>query len=367
MGPRQGSLRRLAAALVAAAVTLGLVELALRLAVPPSASQVLRGLHRAVPDKPWLYELVPGERRRDPVSGVEYAVSPAGFRDRARDRAKPDGTFRIAVIGDSLTFGYGVALDATFSSLIEQRLVSSRGVAAYEVLNLGVSGYNPYTEAELLRGVGLDFAPDLVLVQFCVNDLNDPTLHFDASTMLALGAIPDAAFPDRERSPVREPAMPGPLSGLCDASRLCTLLTAALQPGRPPEEMIAALKPHDDPSEGELRWLEALYARMARDVRARGGELVLVVFPYQTQLEPGAGDALQQKLRTVGERAGITVIDLLPAFRRAASAADTGALFLDMWHPTARGHRVAADELFRALACARLLPGVVARCDQGAG
>ena len=231
MGLGQGALRRLVAALVAVVVTLGLVEVVLRIVVPPTASQVLRGLHRAVPEKPWLYELVPGERRRDPVTGVEYAVNPAGFRDRERDRAKPDGTFRIAVIGDSLAFGYGVALDGTFASLLEQRLATPHDGPRFEVLNLGVSGYNPYTESELLRGVGLDYAPDLVLVQFCVNDLNDPTLHFDASTMLALGAIPDAAFPDLAAWSARPVAASGGLAQrLCGASRLCTRVAAALAP-----------------------------------------------------------------------------------------------------------------------------------------
>lgn len=364
MGLRHGSLRRLAAALVAVVVTLGLVEVVLRLAVPPSASQVLRGLHRAVPDQAWLYELVPGERRSDPTTGIEYAVDQAGFRDRARDRAKPDGAFRIAVIGDSVTFGYGVALDATFAARLEQALASSRGERTFEVLNLGVSGYNPYTEAALLRGVGLGYAPDLVLVQFCINDLNDPTLHFDASTMHALGDIPDAAFPDPDTRTPGTASLPEPLGRAC---RVCTMLCDAIGPARPLDEMRAALAPHDDPSEQEMAWLAGLYSTMASDVRARGGELAVVAFPYQTQLAPNGRDAVQRKLRALGERTGITVIDLLPAFRAAAGVAGAGPLFLDMWHPTARGHQVAAEALYRALACAGLLPGVTVSCDPAAG
>ena len=37
-----------------------------------------------------------------------------------------------------------------------------------------------------------------MLVQFCINDLNDPTFHFDASTVRALGELPEKAFPDPE-------------------------------------------------------------------------------------------------------------------------------------------------------------------------
>ena len=365
----QGALRRLVAALVAVVVTLVLVEVVLRIVVPPSASQVLRGLHRAVPEKPWLYELVPDEQRRDPATGVEYAVNQAGFRDRERDPVKPGGTFRIAVVGDSLTFGYGVALDATFASLLEQRLAGPHDGRTFEVLNLGVSGYNPYTESALLRGVGLAYAPDLVLVQFCINDLNDPTLHFDASTMLALGAIPDEAFPDPAAHASRPPAASGGFARrACSASRLCSRIADALAPASTRDDLVAALAPHESPSDAEIAWLERLYRRMADDARARGGRLAVVVFPWSTQVAAGsdAPAPLQSALAALGARAGILVIDLLPAFRKAA-AESAEPLFLDLWHPTARGHAVAADAIFAALACADALPGVTADCRRRPG
>jgi len=366
MGLGQGALRRLVAALVAAVVTLGLVEAVLRIAVPPSVSQALRGLHRAVPEQPWLYELAPGEQRRDPATGVEYSVNRAGFRDRTRDRVKPDGTFRIAVVGDSLTFGYGVALDATFAALLEQRLPREHGGRGFQVLNLGVSGYNPYTEAALLRGVVLGYAPDLVLVQFCINDLNDPTLHFDASMMLALGAIPVEAFPDPSARVVHPGSAPSPggLAGrLCSVSRLCERATHALAPATGHADLVAALAPHESPSDAELAWLGRIYRGMADDARARGAKLAVVVFPWETQLAGTGPEPLQEALATFGERAGILVIDLLPAFRRAA-AESAEPLFLDLWHPTARGHAVAADAIFAALACAGALPGVATDCVQ---
>lgn len=352
--------------LVVAAVlaTLGLAELAVRLVVPPSASQVLRGLHRATPDRPWLYEMVPGVRRVDPASGVAYAVNAQGFRDRDLARAKPAGTFRIALIGDSVSFGYGVDLESTFARQLESHLTATGGTPRFEVLNLGVSGYNPYTESELLRGVALGYAPDLVLVQFCINDLNDPTMHFDTQTRLALGGLPDDAFPDPARRVrvARSDAADGIASRACAWSRLCRLATEALGAGPDPSTLVAALAPHENPSPAEIAWLERLYARMADETRARGGELAVVVFPWATQLADGAPVALQEALAQLGTRNGVQVIDLLPAFRRAAVAAPDEPLFLDLWHPTARGQQVAAEATLDALACAGRLPGLAARC-----
>lgn len=357
----RGIAARLALAAAATLLAVGVLEVALRVLVAPSVSQVLRGLHRVTPDHPWLYELVPGARRTDPTTGIEYAINADGFRDAERSRAKPAQGFRIALVGDSVSFGYGVAFEATYARQLEARLRAGTDGARFEVLNLGVSGYNPYTEAELLRGVGLAYAPDLVLVQFCINDLNDPTLHFDTSTMLALGGIPDAAFPD-PAAHVRDGDMATGLARrACRWSRLCELVAERVLPGPDRSAMVASLAPHERPSPAELAWLEGLYARMAAETRARGGALALVVFPYQSQLDAGAPETLQEGLRALGERAGIPVIDLLPAFRRAAASGGE-PLFLDLWHPTARGHRVAADEILRALACARLLPGLDAAC-----
>ena len=359
--PRAG---RAGAAIVGVLVALALLEIVVRLAIAPSPAQVLRGLHRATPDRPWLYELVPGEERRDASSpDVVYTINEAGFRDRSYPRTKPEDTFRVALIGDSVSFGYGVALDATFAKQLEGRLRSLVTGPRYEVLNLGVSGYNPYTEAELLRGVGLAYEPDLVLVQFCINDLNDPTLHFDTSTMLALGDVPAAAFPDPDARTARPaPLRDGRVTRLCDRSRLCSTLAGVLAPATANEDLVAALAPHEAPSPAEIAWLERSYARMAEDTSARGGTLAVVVFPWETQLAADASATLQEQLRALGERAGFLVIDLLPAFRRAAAEAGE-PLFLDLWHPTQRGHQVAAQEIFRALACARLLPAVTARCD----
>src|SRR5207237_633528 len=78
------------------------------------------------------------------LGGITYATNADGFRDRTYPRAKPPGTFRVVVLGDSITLGWGVALEESFPKRLEQRLGPS-----VQVLSLGVAGYNPYTEAQL--------------------------------------------------------------------------------------------------------------------------------------------------------------------------------------------------------------------------
>ena len=73
----------------------------------------------------------------DPTSSL---VNSAGFRDREFDRERRAGTVRIAALGDSVTFGYGVALEESFPKVLERILNETR--PGHEVLNFGVGGYN---------------------------------------------------------------------------------------------------------------------------------------------------------------------------------------------------------------------------------
>ncbi len=128
----------------------------------------------------------PGFYISDPVLGQRlapnydgwFAVVPVrintlGFRD-ALDYTieKPPATFRILVLGDSVTFGHGALQDTTYPFLLEQRLREWRPGVNWQVWNLGVPGYNTSTELAYLQRVGPAYQPDLVVVGFYGNDLS---------------------------------------------------------------------------------------------------------------------------------------------------------------------------------------------------
>ena len=101
-------------------------------------------------------------------------VNALGFRDnRDYDVAKPPGTFRILVLGDSVTFGHGTLFETTYPYLLEQRLKSWRPSTNWQVWNLGVPGYNTGQELSLLKQVGPRYQPDLVVVGFYPNDMTN--------------------------------------------------------------------------------------------------------------------------------------------------------------------------------------------------
>ncbi len=88
---------------------------------------------------------------------MRYKINSLGFRGREYNLHKPDGIFRIVVIGDSLTFGDGVEERYHFLTLLEKYYKN------VEVLNLGVSGFGIDQELLFLKKKGFKFEPDLIL------------------------------------------------------------------------------------------------------------------------------------------------------------------------------------------------------------
>lgn len=106
---------------------------------------------------------------------ADLKTNSEGLRDAAHPLAKPAGTYRVAVLGDSFTMPLGVELDDAYHSLLEQRLNRARPELRYEFINFGVPGYSLRQYVSVLRHKALAYDPDAVLVGFCyLNDYHVP-------------------------------------------------------------------------------------------------------------------------------------------------------------------------------------------------
>jgi len=100
-------LATLALVLASVIVSVGVLEAAFRLAhVPVGTVQINRATIRRSADPRLRYELRPGARA---AAEVEYRINAAGLRGPEADVPKPPGRSRVAVLGDSIAFGYWVA------------------------------------------------------------------------------------------------------------------------------------------------------------------------------------------------------------------------------------------------------------------
>lgn len=104
-------------------------------------------------------------------AGVHYRINDLGFRGHDYTREKPDGVFRILLLGDSVTYGWGVEREERFSDIIEQELDQRDPNRSFEILNIAVPGYETTHQLYSWQSLGKTFAPDLVVVIFNQNDV----------------------------------------------------------------------------------------------------------------------------------------------------------------------------------------------------
>lgn len=100
----------------------------------------------------------------------------ATLQDYPHPVPKAPQTFRIAVVGDSFTFGPKLQFDDTFPKRLERILSMNPGPLKAEVLNLGVSGYGTADETRVVKDA-IDRQSDLVILEITLNDPEPQTLR----------------------------------------------------------------------------------------------------------------------------------------------------------------------------------------------
>jgi lysophospholipase L1-like esterase len=92
------------------------------------------------------------------------------FRERDFAVPKPPGVFRIMILGDSLTWGAGLAPEERYGNLLEKSLNDAYPPRKFEVLNFGILGGPTTEERDVLRRYKDLVQPDLIVVGYCIND-----------------------------------------------------------------------------------------------------------------------------------------------------------------------------------------------------
>jgi hypothetical protein len=370
---RRGRRLDIALALASLAFALGIAELAVRaLDVGPEFQVVFLEIFQLADDPALEYELRPG------APDGEHRISAAGLRDRDYAAVPPPGTFRIAVIGDSLTFGHRLPREASYPKRLETLLAGPvPGAPHFEVINLGVTGYNIGQSVARLVALGLPLRPDLVLYGYVLNDPQE--FSYEGATLRDLAGAEERRFyAGFERGAMRWLAH----------SRLFLLARHALAPsalfdrdqagavigvdGSPidvPQQLdpgyVAFFLRKDlrgeyfrklHQSERGRALLENGFAELARHAGSR--PVVVAIFPLFIDADPRAYPLrdVHALVRATALRHGVEVIDLQPAFQRVAARTGFAKLRGDFLHPSAFGYGVAAVAILDGLVSRNLLP-----------
>jgi hypothetical protein len=92
------------------------------------------------------------------------------YRDKDVTISKPKGVFRIMVLGDSFTWGAGLAENERYGNILDSLLASSFKDIKIEVINCGRSSSSTIDERDSLLRLRKIVDPDLLVVGFCIND-----------------------------------------------------------------------------------------------------------------------------------------------------------------------------------------------------
>ena len=240
-----------------------------------------------------------------------------GFRDRDYEREKPAGTYRIAVLGASITMGSGIENDETFESIVERELNARRGFAGHErveILNFSMAGYSVLQSMRALDVKAMDFDPDMIL---CVVHLyEDAMVRRGLRAAIAQGR--NLGYPWLEDIVRRS----GARRGMSEVK-----IEQRLEPYMP--EVV----------EGSMR-------TMARAAVERGIVPVLVYVPLANE-DPVRWSGRRKGLLETAQRAGFRVLSVEDAFR----GRDPESLAVAPWdnHPNALAHRLIAERLVEVL------------------
>jgi len=317
-----------------------------------------------------------------------------GFRHGDRQPAKPPGTLRVAVLGDSYIEAFQVSDDETFCAALEQELGGCPAVGGrpVEVLNFGVSGYGTAQELLMLKHHAKTYSPDIVvLVFFAGNDVRNnsqelepykvrPFFRLEDESLTLDNSFREHADYLKARSRRTEWKV-----ALINRLRLLQLLNETRNnwhrqtaddttgvPDQPGIDELAHAAPRDATWERAWELTERLIMEVDREARRQGAQFVLVSATNAVQVHPDGSvrEACQERLqvedllyaerrlRALGQTNGFPTVDLAEPMQRYA---DKHGAFLHGFentklgegHWNGEGHRLAAQITAKAI-CASL-------------
>lgn len=282
---------------------------------------------------------------------------------------KPSNIKRILVLGDSVAWGWGVKREETFSKQLEGLLNHDLPQKRYEVINAGVSNTNTTHQLNVLKnkgavpvypsvmkGVGMAYKPDLVLVSYVLNDTHHTFVKHDQThDALLLGNLQFNMGPY---------AIPLPFKidyFLSKNSRFYKFfmvrydrLLNRLGMRQALKEILAA---YNEDSSGWLSVRRSLFI-MSNITKRSNVKIVMFIWPslVKDMKEKYAFKNVHQKIRTFASQYEIPAYDLLKTFEDFNG--EKFHVAIGDAHPNAEGHQMAAQAMYDFITDNNLLPQI---------
>jgi len=334
-----------------------------------------------------------------PFLGQQAITDARGFRV-AKQREEAADSSHILCVGDSTTFGWGVAGPNIFPAILEKSLARRNPEAHWVVHNAGVPGFSSHQMRQMAERWVPQLKPKVVVICIGNNDawparVSDLEAQQGGLASGVAGLLGKSAFLSWAAGLLRgseEPENPmyfadDSVPRVSDdemASNIEAVVALAKEHGArpmilgapanlhfPPRNMNEEIHKHralgdsisakieardvagatkladdalaKDPDHIYLQWLRAMVTALIVDPE-RGRDELEKVF-QQHRFPDRARRTYRERQRAVAEAAAVPFADVNVLFLAGRKPKDAQKLYLDWCHPTASGHRIMAQQL----------------------
>ena len=293
-------------------------------------------LYQLVEEPDLIYGLIPNAQ--GVLYDQEIRINSYGMRDEETTTKKPGDTFRIAVLGDSVTFGYGVSKEESYPEILEKKFQTSVvGDTKIEVLNFGVMGYGMNQNLFVLERKIFDFEPDVIILGHHLNDVwGEGTVIIAPPFFIRFLNNHSALFSCVNR----KGALGAGVLSVTDENE-----------NKPLQEMYR---------EDSVSWnaYKKTFEKISQISKVRDIPIVIVLLPVWNKLNDDYEfKSIHERLDRTVHEGGLYSLNLAPS----GSVQYDNAMGYrinprDIDHPNAKGHGKIADAIYNKLVAEKLLP-----------
>lgn len=320
---------------------------------------------------------------------VEIRINAQGFRSPDIELHKDPNTRRILVVGDSFTEARQVRFEEIFHQQL-QHLLEKDSQQKWEVIAMGVGGWGTAQEYLALQHFGLQLDPDIVIMQFFMNDICNNAIE---AADICMVSPPNRPYMIERSGALQQTSLQPIRNRIRRYCRTCAVIEHAIlianiyrhtghmqalrwqdikvyqdqksQATREAQnipvlaEFYAYAQPKDQLPAIEAGWsvTEQIYLAIAKELSQKNIKLLVAVIPHpsailqtdwQREVQPLTDlqrDYIEQRLQTLFTELSIPSVMMLPIFEQHAKE----VLPYLGGHLNLAGHRYMAEVLAQTI------------------
>lgn len=246
----------------------------------------------------------------------KFGVNSDGVRDYEHKVENLTNKYRMAFLGDSVTFGFKLPSRYSYPAILEKLLNINK--AKTEVFNVALPGWSPRQSRYAYSKIVKKYHPNHVILAICLNDIAELQNNLSRPPKLLSFAFKYSKF-------------------------VQFLLKPHINEIHNVEELFHDSKSPKIDSGWKLLFHEIL--SLSEEVKTGGAKFTVLLFPFRFQVQKNAPDPTpQKKIAAFCKKNGIHFIDLLPVAKEIGESA-----FVDYDHLSKKGAIAVAINLSESL------------------